>query len=161
MKRLMTICFLVRTAEDGTKLVCLAEKRRGFRQGKINGYGGKVEEGETIEACAIRETTDESSVTPMQIRKVAEVRYHDPGLTHECHVFICDQWEGEPKHTEEMVSPTWYRPDEIPFERMDQADPLWILPVLRGERIRANFFYDENDRMFNSTIQALTPEERF
>ncbi|MDP2874377.1 MAG: 8-oxo-dGTP diphosphatase [bacterium] len=157
----MTICFLVRSAEDGTKLVCLAEKRRGFRQGKLNGYGGKLEEGETIEACALRETTDESGISPLQIRKVGEVYFHDPDLIHECHVFVCEQWEGEPVDTDEMVLPHWYRLEEIPFERMGQADPLWIPRVLNGERIRAKFYFDEDNRMFNPTVQLITSEEAF
>lgn len=161
MKKVMTLCFLVRTAEDGTKLVCLAEKRRGFRQGKLNGYGGKLEEGETLEACALRETADESGIVPLQMHKVAEVYFYDPGLTHECHVFVCEQWEQEPRDTDEMIFPHWYRLDEVPFERMGQADPLWIPPVLRGERIRATFHYDENNIMFNHVIQLLTPEETF
>lgn len=157
----MTICFLVRTAEDGTKLVCLAEKRRGFRQGKLNGYGGKLEEGETLEACVLRETADESGVTPLQIHKVAEVHFYDPDLTHECHVFVCERWEQEPKDTDEMISPHWYRPNEIPFERMGVADPLWIPRVLNGERIRATFHYDNSNRMFNPVIQLLTSEDVF
>lgn len=162
MIRVMTICFLVRTAEDGAKLVCLAEKRRGFRQGKLNGYGGKLEEGETLEACALRETADESGVIPLKMAKVAEVYFYDPGLTHECHVFVCERWKGEPGDTDEMVSPRWYRLDEIPFERMGQADSLWILPVLLNEeRVRATFHYDENNIMFNPVIQLLTPEETF
>lgn len=138
MKRVMTICFLVRAAEDGAKLVCLAEKRRGFRQGKLNGYGGKQEEGETIEACALRETADESCVTPLQMRKVAEVYFYDPDLTHECHVFVCEQWQGEPANSDEMVLPHWYRLDEIPFERMGQADALWIPRVLGGRGSEQN-----------------------
>jgi 8-oxo-dGTP pyrophosphatase MutT (NUDIX family) len=37
-------------------------KKRGFGQGKWNGFGGKVEAGETIEAAAARELKEESLV---------------------------------------------------------------------------------------------------
>jgi 8-oxo-dGTP pyrophosphatase MutT (NUDIX family) len=40
----VTLCFI----RDNNKLL-LALKKRGFGPGKWNGYGGKIEEGETIE----------------------------------------------------------------------------------------------------------------
>ncbi len=95
------------------------------------------------------------------MHKVAEVYFYDPDLTHECHVFVCEKWEGEPADSDEMISPHWYRPEEVPFERMGQADPLWIPRVLKGERIRAKFYFDENNRMLNPTVQLVTSEEVF
>ena len=35
-------------------MVLLGFKKRGFGKGKINGFGGKVEKGETIHDAAIR-----------------------------------------------------------------------------------------------------------
>jgi 8-oxo-dGTP pyrophosphatase MutT (NUDIX family) len=40
-------------------------KKRGFGNGKYNGFGGKVENGETIQQAAIRETIEESGLTPL------------------------------------------------------------------------------------------------
>lgn len=37
-------------------------KKRGFGVGKWNGYGGKLDEGESIERCAIRELEEECSI---------------------------------------------------------------------------------------------------
>jgi 8-oxo-dGTP pyrophosphatase MutT (NUDIX family) len=37
-------------------------KKRGFGVGKWNGYGGKLDEGESIEQCAIRELEEECSI---------------------------------------------------------------------------------------------------
>jgi hypothetical protein len=37
-------------------------KKRGFGVGKWNGYGGKLEDGESIERCAIRELEEECSI---------------------------------------------------------------------------------------------------
>jgi len=156
----MTICFLLRTAEDGSRLVCLAKKKRGFREGKINGYGGKLEAEETLLECALRETQEEAGIKPINLDKVAEVFFHDPGLTHECHVFVCNQWEGEPTETEEML-PDWYPVEEIPFERMGQADSLWIPPVLRGRRVRASFYYTEENEMFDPSVEPLGEGEEF
>ncbi len=46
-------------------------KKRGFGIGKWNGFGGKIEAGETIEAAAIRELFEESAleVKPADLMK--------------------------------------------------------------------------------------------
>lgn len=41
--------------------VLLAMKKKGFGEGWWNGYGGKVEAGETVEAAMVRELREESS----------------------------------------------------------------------------------------------------
>lgn len=153
MKKVMTICFLVK-GDGKSKLVCLAEKKRGFRVGKINGFGGKIENGETLEECALRETREESGVIPKSIAKYAEIYFYDPGLTHECHVYVITDWEGDPAETEEML-PAWYPVEQIPFERMGQADPLWIPPVLQGHKVVANFHYDENNTMYKTEVSVV------
>lgn len=153
MIKVMTICFLIK-GEGQSKTVCLAEKKRGYRVGKINGYGGKQEEGETLEECAIRETIEESGVIPKSIQKHAEIRFYDPELTHECHVYVINEWEGEVVETEEM-RPEWHAINAIPFDRMGQADPLWIPQVLQGKRVKAEFFYDAENIMHETTVEEV------
>ena len=55
--RQATLCFLIRGNE-----VLLARKKRGFAEGKINGVGGKVNDRESVEEAAIRETREEIDV---------------------------------------------------------------------------------------------------
>ena len=49
---------------DYTKnsLILLGMKKRGFGTGKWNGFGGKVEAGESNEQAALRELKEESSI---------------------------------------------------------------------------------------------------
>ena len=47
--KLLTLAFLL----DGNRIL-LGFKKRGFGMGKWNGFGGKVENGETIEQAAKR-----------------------------------------------------------------------------------------------------------
>ena len=44
-------------------------KKRGFGEGRWNGYGGKIKEGETIEESAIREIEEESLMKVMKLEK--------------------------------------------------------------------------------------------
>ena len=45
---------LVMVFKEKRKMVLLGMKKRGFGEGKYNGFGGKVEAGETVEEGAAR-----------------------------------------------------------------------------------------------------------
>ena len=56
-KKVLTLLMVVR---DGS--VLLGEKKRGFGEGFYNGFGGKVEEGETVEEATLRELEEEAGI---------------------------------------------------------------------------------------------------
>ena len=62
----LTLVFVFR---DGQVLLGL--KKRGFGEGLWNGFGGKVNEGETILEGAIRELNEESGLTGKNLEQVA------------------------------------------------------------------------------------------
>jgi ADP-ribose pyrophosphatase YjhB (NUDIX family) len=139
---LRTLCFLVRGDE-----VVLAMKKRGFGQGKWNGAGGKVEEGEEVERATIRETEEEFSVTPRALEKVAIFDYffadapEDKKWNQQVHVYLCREWEGEPTESEEMA-PRWFPISAIPFQEMWDGDNLWLPRLLVGEKLSAAFLFE-------------------
>ncbi len=45
-----TLCFPV----DGRGRILLGRKKRGFGKEKWNGFGGKIDAGETFRECAVR-----------------------------------------------------------------------------------------------------------
>ena len=47
--------------------VLLIRKKRGLGAGKINGPGGRLEPGETLLECAVREIQEELCITPRQL----------------------------------------------------------------------------------------------
>jgi mutator protein MutT len=149
----LTLLFLQR---DGD--VLLAMKLRGFGAGRWNGVGGKLEEGESVEAALIRETQEEIDVTPTTYEKVADLRFNElfkgvPTLMH-VHVFVCDKWEGEPTASEEM-DPKWFAIDSIPYDDMWPDDPYWLSQVLGGAKISADFTLDENDLIVSHDIKIV------
>jgi ADP-ribose pyrophosphatase YjhB (NUDIX family) len=122
-------------------------KKRGFGEGKWNGIGGKVREGETIEHVAMREIEEEIGVRVQEehLERVADFLFHnggDPANDFRVHVFLVRAWEGEPSESDEML-PAWFPHHNIPFESMWADDPLWLPRVLAGERLKGEFRLEE------------------
>ncbi len=145
-----TLLFLVK---DGQ--ILLALKKRGFGVGLLNGVGGKIDSGETIEQAMIRECQEEIGVTPTKYRKVAELDFKG-GSTPEGwnmygYVYIASAWQSEPCETEEMA-PKWYSTSDIPYEKMWQDDKYWLPIVLTGKTLHGEFTFDEKDNLTSHKI---------
>jgi ADP-ribose pyrophosphatase YjhB (NUDIX family) len=140
-----TLVFLLK---DDTQEILLAMKKRGFGAGKFNGAGGKVQQGESIEAAAVRETEEEVcvKVAEQDLVKVAEHMFHfqdKPEWDIQCHVFFTRAWAGEPAESEEMA-PEWFDRSQLPFDRMWVDDKYWLPMVLRGDYVKGTFHFSND-----------------
>jgi len=138
-----TLCLLVRDNQ-----VLLAKKTRKIGAGFWNGYGGGIDNGESARTAACRELREEAVVTASEcdLSEVARIDFHNhkaDGGQFVCrmHVFLLEQWVGEPKPTEEMVTPTWFPFENIPFGELMLADRHWLPRVLAGCLIVARAEY--------------------
>jgi 8-oxo-dGTP pyrophosphatase MutT (NUDIX family) len=141
-----TLCILHRNKE-----ILLAMKKRGFGVGRWNGVGGKVGPDESIEDAVIRETEEEIGVRiePGDLNKVAILHFNfinKPEWDQETHVYYISTWTGEPTESEEM-KPQWYLETEIPFHSMWEDDPHWLPRIIKGEKVRGKFTFDENQKL--------------
>lgn len=147
-----TLVFFIRGDE-----ILLAMKKRGFGAGKINGVGGKIEPGESIEQALVRECIEEVSMKPLEWEAVAELDFRQQAPTKPwhmyVHVYICRQWQGEPEESDEM-QPAWYSFDRVPYDDMWEDDKYWLPQVIAGERLRGTFLFDGNDALTDHTIRS-------
>lgn len=137
--KLVTLLFLLKDDE-----VLLAMKKRGHGVGKWNAPGGKADPGENEYQAAIRECQEEIGVTPINPKLVGKIKFYDkadPSFGHHAHVFIANEWEGEPVETEEM-RPQWFKIKDIPYKQMWQDDKLWIPIMLNGKLFEAEITVD-------------------
>ncbi len=153
-----TLCLVRRRGPQDALL--LGFKKRGFGAGKYDGFGGKVHAGETVAAAAAWELTEECGlvVAAVDLRQVAKLTFtfpHRPAWSQVVHVFLAEQWQGEPVESEEMA-PAWFPLAEIPYAAMWDDTVFWLPALLAGRQIAARFvFRDDNATVERAEIQIV------
>ncbi len=139
MKKVLTLCLVHQHPN-----ILLGMKKRGFGVGRWNGFGGKVEEGETIEAAAKRELEEESGIVAIDMTEVGilDFAFENDPKELEVHIFEIKDFTGTPKETEEM-EPKWFAVDEIPFDQMWSDDIYWMPLFLAGKKFKGSFLFDK------------------
>lgn len=139
----MKVVTLVFVHDD--QKVLLGYKKRGFGSGRWNGFGGKVEPGETLEQAARRELREESGLEAVSLQPKAEIEFTFVDGNHLlCHIFTTQEVVGEPVETEEM-RPQWYAHHEVPYQEMWSDDAVWLPHVLAGKTLKAYFEFDSEE----------------
>lgn len=154
MKKVLTLCLI----QKGTK-VLLGMKKRGFGEGSWNGFGGKVEAGESIENATIREVVEEACVTPSKLTKhgVLDFHFKDTEEVLEVHIFHTKTFTGTPKETSEMRA-QWFEIEDIPYTSMWPDDIYWLPELLQGKYFKGAFYFDENKNIEKHSLSFVEKE---
>ncbi|OXU24692.1 hypothetical protein TSAR_001482 [Trichomalopsis sarcophagae] len=154
-RKLLSLVFVRKQAE-----ILLGLKKRGFGEGKWNGFGGKVEANETILQGAIRELKEECGLSTSELRKIGFLEFEfegDPTLL-EVHVFETYKYHGEVTESDEM-RPQWYDLKNIPFEKMWPDDAYWFPYMFREEPFKGYFLYRGIDLILKHKLEKLDLEK--
>ena len=157
-------CSLVLLRDPASARILLGHKKHGFGAGKLNGFGGKVEPGETLLRCALREMEEESGLAlqPAELRHVGFLTFHFAGREGEelhVHVFAAQRSAGaggaaEPVETDEMA-PVWVPEAAVPFASMWADDKHWFPHLLAGGRFRGVFTFAGHEEITAHTLEAV------
>jgi len=139
MKKVLNLGLIIR----GDKIL-LGLKKRGFGEGRWNGFGGKLKENETIEQSLIREVQEESGLEVINPEKVAVIEFEFEGKEEilEVHYYKILYFDGEPIETEEML-PKWFNIHELPFDKMWPDDKYWMPLFLKNKKFTGKFWFKD------------------
>jgi len=151
MRKILTLCLI-----HNHPHVLLGMKKKGFGEGRWNGFGGKVEGGESIEEAARREVLEEAGITVRDIEHAGQLDFHFENEENvlEVHVFRGNSFEGEPRESEEM-RPQWFSVEEIPFDTMWPDDKYWIPLFLAGKKFRGKFLFKDHNTILEHELIEL------
>jgi 8-oxo-dGTP diphosphatase/2-hydroxy-dATP diphosphatase len=140
--------------QDGK--ILLGMKKRGFGQGRWNGFGGKIQEGERIEDAAKRELQEEAGLAAEEIVEQGLLEFEFRGSPEilEVHAFRVNRFTGEPQETEEM-KPQWFPVDGIPYEIMWPDDRHWLPMFLQGKKFHGIFIFDGSDTILKYQLEEV------
>jgi 8-oxo-dGTP diphosphatase len=142
------LCFV----QDNDRIL-LIHKKTGLGKGKINAPGGRIASGERAVDAAVRESEEETGITPVAPWKVGELHFiFTDGYSLHGSVFWTKRYTGYMRETDE-ADPFWCRIDELPWERMWEDDAFWLPSVLDGYFIRGYFIFD-SDTMLSRRIET-------
>ncbi|KAG2498863.1 hypothetical protein HYH03_003055 [Edaphochlamys debaryana] len=140
--------------DDGER-VLLGRKKRGFGEGYYNGFGGKVEPGETVREAAERELHEEACIVAEDMKEagILVFAFDDQPLPWEVHVFSATKFKGEPTETEEMA-PIWFKHGDVPYEKMWADDIHWY-PMFLGRRyFRGVFAFSKSTLLWHTLLEG-------
>src|SRR3989344_8511009 len=150
-KKVLTLCVI----HDDSRIL-LGMKKRGFGTGRWNGFGGKLQEGESVEEAALRELEEEVGLIPHDIKKRGTVTfvYNDDQMAMEVHIFSITSFDGEPQESDEML-PKWFAHNEIPFDQMWPDDRYWLPLFLAGKNFKGEFIFSDKNTITDHSITEL------
>jgi 8-oxo-dGTP pyrophosphatase MutT (NUDIX family) len=139
MKKNTVAIFVLRGDE-----ILLGWVKRGFGQGRYDGFGGKIEPEETAIQAARRELQEESGVIARGLEEVATTFFDYQTVPDQIYntVFVCRDFLGEPVETNEM-QPRWFKLNALPYDLMWADEKIWLPLALAGKKFDAAFHYKD------------------
>ena len=121
-----------------------------------NLLGGKLEPNETVEAAAIRELREESSLEvrleDLKSKGYLVFKMIETNKLMRVHVFEATVFSGTETESEEM-RPKWFEETAIPYKQMWADDNYWLPLLLQGKSFIGRFDYEDDDTISDYTLK--------
>ena len=150
-----TLCYIERNG--AYLLLHRIKKKHDLNEGKWIGIGGKLEEGETVEECLLREVREETGLTLTEYRYAGRIRFESDTWPAEImHLYHATGFSGElvPDCNEGRLAwidkaeadslPMW-EGDRLFLTRMQEGGPFFHMILrYRGDSLTESVVGDES-----------------
>lgn len=127
---------------------------------QFNGFGGKLEPGESIVHGAVREMKEESGVDVLDPSLRGYIKFTFEGSPEILHVYVfrATDYTGEVQESEEMA-PQWFPQEDIPLDKMWADDAYWLPLLLAGKCFRASFHFVGHATIVQHSVEEVSGPE--
>lgn len=145
---------------DEQHRILLGRKKRGFGADKYNGFGGKINAGESFRQCAVRELYEESGIrvdaSDLECVALFDFQFpYDESLTHVGYVYFVRVTDVNPIESDEM-EPHWFTFVDVPYEHMWEGDRTWLPMLLEGKLLKGPILFGpDNSHVENMRLTEV------
>jgi len=150
--KLATLCYLRK--DNQTLMILRNKKDNDMHKGKWNGLGGKLEEGESPEECAIREIKEEAGYTIEEPTLKGVLTF--PNFTGNdedwyVFVFLATKFKGEELKESAEGDLKWINDSELLNLNLWAGDKIF-LPLLNQQKFFSGKFVYENGKLVEHSV---------
>ena len=149
--QLATLCYVI--DEDKTLMLHRIKKKNDVHEGKWNGLGGKFEQGETPEECAIREVKEECGLLMKNPKLHGFITFplFDGKKDWYVFVFSAREFEGELIDSQEGKL-EWIPNNKLLDLNLWEGDKIFI-PWLKKDKFFSAKFVYENGKFIEHNVE--------
>ncbi len=141
--KLATLCYVIDKKTDTTLMLHRVKKENDYHEGKWNGLGGKFEQGESPEECAIREIEEECGLKVKSVTMKGFITFPLFDGKDDWYVFLftADDFEGELIDSPEG-NLAWVPNGKLTELNLWDGDKIFIPWLFKEEFFSAKFNYE-------------------
>ncbi len=142
--KLATLCYIM--DDDKTLMLYRNKKENDYHEGKWNGLGGKLEQGETPEECAIREVFEESGliVSDPEMKGLITFPMFDEIDDWYVWVFVFKKFNGDQIDSPEGTL-EWIENKKLTQLNLWDGDKIFIPWLFQEKCFSAKFVYEKGE----------------
>jgi 8-oxo-dGTP diphosphatase len=142
--KLATLCYVIDRKRNSTLMIYRNKKENDYHEGKWNGLGGKFEQGESPEECAIREIEEESGLKVKSVTMKGFITFPMFDGKDDWYVFLftADEFEGELIDSSEGHL-EWIPNDKLTEINLWEGDKIFLPWLFQEKFFSAKFIYEE------------------
>jgi 8-oxo-dGTP diphosphatase len=150
--QLATLCYVTDKKTNSTLMLHRVKKENDYHEGKWNGLGGKFEQGESPEECAIREIEEECGLKVKSVKMRGFITFPMFDGKEDWYVFLftADEFVGELIDSPEG-NLAWIINDKLTELNLWEGDNIFIPWLFKDGFFSAKFNY-ENGKYFNHEV---------